>query len=93
MFFKFVESTPKGRLKEFGTFDWAKRNKLQLIVQSVLLMSFAFVSGFPFMYIWAFMPLLAVFTFMVGKSVFIGSAIQSFWYLPVLFWDARKEVI
>lgn len=93
MIFNFKDKKPKGMLKEFGSLMWVKNNIIQLAVQTALIMAVALYTGFTFLFIWALLPLLALLTFMIGDAARFGAVLQSFWYLPVLFWYARNESV
>ncbi len=91
MIFNFKDKNPKGMLKEFGSLMWVKNNIIQLAVQTALIMAVALYTGVSFLFIWALLPLLALLTFMIGDAARFGAVLQSFWYLPVLFWYAETK--
>lgn len=89
--FAFTSESPKERLKEFGTFDWIKLNKAKIIMQTAFLIIMGLALKSTFLFILGALPILSLFTFYIGEAAKIGAALQSSWYLPVLFWQARHE--
>lgn len=89
--FAFTSESPKEKLKEFGTLDWIKLNKVKIIMQTLFLIIMGIALKSAFLFILGVLPILSLLTFFVGEAAKIGAALQSSWYLPVLFWQARHE--
>lgn len=93
MIFIFQSTAPKDKIKEFGSFQWVKQNCWRLALQSILILCVAFMIQVDLLFIWAFLPLISVLTFMLGEAAKIGVVLQTLWYLPIIFWQARNEEI
>lgn len=91
------ETTPKGKLSEFGSKKWVENNFLFVVFQTVLLYVFAFylrdTQWFSFFIIWASLPFLGLTFFFSSAIAKYSCAFQSFWWFIVLFWQARNEEI
>lgn len=91
MIFKFAETHPKAKMKEFGNKEWVDRNVNRLIAQSAILFILAIMTGAPFIYLWSLLPLITL--MFVSDWLKIALVVQSFWYFPILIWQARNEPV
>jgi hypothetical protein len=97
MLFNFKGVSPKENLKEFGSKSWVLNNKIGLfcvnfvyLLLACLLYPSAFYGIFLFLML---MPLIGIISIPHPSFFRILLSLQCFWYVPILFWHNRNEVI
>ena len=95
--FKFKNDNPKERLSEFGSREWVDQNIIKILgialsylITAYLLADTPFSVGFLVM---GLLPLISAMMLPGEWAIKPAMALQCFWYVPFLFWQARNEEI
>ena len=94
--FNFKENNPKERIKEFGSGDWTKNNKITILIISITYMLCGYLISEPLigniLIAVSVLPIIIYIPFATPDSFAfrLGVCLQCFWYFPVLFWRAYK---